>query len=77
MRTRYGNRSTVRGRGADTRPLWTRSWGGAHIVLYMYSDGLLTCACHLDNIFRSGTIFWCSNTFFRAAKDIFVRQNIF
>ena len=25
---------TVRGRGAGTRPLWTRSWGGAHIVLY-------------------------------------------
>ena len=46
----------VRGRGPGTRPLWTRSWGGAHIVLY--SDGLLTCACRLDNIFRSGNIYF-------------------
>ena len=29
--------------------------GGAHIVLY--SDGLLTCAWRLDNIFRSGNIY--------------------
>ena len=47
---------TVRGRGAGTRPLWTRSWGGAHIILY--SDGLRACACRLNNIFRSGNIYF-------------------
>ena len=47
---------TVRGRRAGTRPLWTRSWGGAHIVLS--SDGFRTCACRLDNIFRSGNIYF-------------------
>ena len=60
---------TVRAHGAGTRPLWTRSWGGAHIVLY--SDGLLTCACRLDNIFRSG------NIYFGAAIHISERQYIF
>ena len=60
---------TVRGRGAGTRPLLTRSWGGAHIVLY--SDGLRTCACRLDSIFRSG------NIYFGAVIHISERQNIF
>ena len=59
----------VRGHGPGTRPLWTRSWGGAHIVLY--SDGLLTCACRLDNIIRSG------NIYFGAAIHFSGRQNIF
>ena len=60
---------TVRGRGVGTRSLWTRSWGGSHIVLY--SDGLLTCACRLDNIFRS------DNIYFGAAIHISERQYIF
>ena len=47
---------TLRGRGAGTRPLWTRSWGGAHIILHR--DGLRTCACRLDNIFWSGNIYF-------------------
>ena len=47
---------TVRGRGAGTRPLLIRSWGGAHSVLY--GDGLLTCAYRLDNIFRSDKIYF-------------------
>ena len=58
---------TVRGHG----PVRSR-YGplrGAHIVLY--SDGLLTCACRLDNIFRSG------NIYFGAAIHISERQNIF
>ena len=59
----------VRGRGAGTRPLWTRLWGGAHIVLY--SDGLLTCACCLDKIFRS------DNIYFGASIHISERQYIF
>ena len=77
---------TVRGRGAGTRPLWTRSRGGAHIVLY--SDGLLTCACRLDDIFRSDNIYFgasihiserqyifqSSNRYFRAAIDISEQQ---
>ena len=67
---------TVRGRGPGTRPLWTRSWGVANIVLY--SDGLLTCACRLDNIFRSGNIYFgAAIHFFRAAKHISERQKIF
>ena len=60
---------TVRGRGAGTRSLLTRSWGGAHIALY--SDGLRTCACRLDSIFRSG------NIYFGAVIHISERQNIF
>ena len=60
---------TVRGRGAGTRPLWTRSWGGAHIVLY--SDGLLTCACRLDNIFRSGNIYFGAAIHFSEWQNIF------
>ena len=59
----------VRGRWAGTRPLWTRSWGGAHILLH--SDGFRTCACRLDNIFRSGSIY------FGAAIHIADRQYIF
>ena len=43
--------------------------GGAHIVLC--SHGLLTCACRLDNIFRSG------NIYFGAAIHFSERQNIF
>ena len=80
---------TVRGRGAGTRPLWTRSWGGAHIVLY--SDVLLTCACRLDNIFRSDNIYFgasihiserqyifqSSKRYFRAAIDILEQHYIF
>ena len=80
---------TVRGRGAGSRPLWTRSWGGAHIVLY--SDGLLTCACRLDNIFRSDNIYFGAsihiserqyifqsiNRYFRAAIDILEQHYIF
>ena len=61
--------STVRGRGPGTRPLWTRSWGGAHIVLY--SDGLLTCACRLDNIFRNGNIYFGAAIHFSKRKNIF------
>ena len=60
---------TVRGRGASTRPSWTRSWGGAHIVLY--SDGLRTCPCRLDNLFRTG------NIYFGAAIHILEPQCIF
>ena len=80
---------TVRGRGAGTRPLWTRSWAGAHIVLY--SDGLRTCACRLDNIFRSGNIYFGAtihisepqyilqrhNTYFRATIHISEQHYIF
>ena len=80
---------TVRGRGAGTRPLWTRSWSGAHIVLY--SDVLLTCACRLDNIFRSDNIYFgasihiserqyifqSSKRYFRAAIDILEQHYIF
>ena len=80
---------TVRGRGAGTRPLWTRSWGGAHIVLY--SVVLLTCACRLDNIFRSDNIYFGasihiserqyifqrSKRYFRAAIDILEQHYIF
>ena len=80
---------TVRGRGAGTRPLWTRSWGVAHIVLY--SDVLLTCACRLDNIFRSDNIYFgasihiserqyifqSSKRYFRAAIDILEQHYIF
>ena len=71
--------STVRGRGAGTRPLWTRSWDGAHILLY--SDGLRTCACRLDNIFRSGNIYFgaaiifqSGNIYFKAAIYISEQQ---
>ena len=60
---------TVGGRGPGTRPLWTRSWGSAHIILH--SDGLLTCACRPDNIFRSG------NIYFGVAIHFSGRQNIF
>ena len=70
---------TVRGRGPGTRPLWTRSWGGAHIVLHR--DGLLTCACRLDNIFQVAIyilvqqyIFQSGKTYFRATKDILEHQ---
>ena len=80
---------TVRGRGAGTRPLWTRSWGVAHIVLH--SDVLLTCACRLDNIFRSDNIYFgasihiserqyifqSSKRYFRAAIDILEQHYIF
>ena len=80
---------TVRGRGAGTRPLWTGSWGGAHIVLY--NDGLRTCACRLDNIFRSGNIYFgaaihiadpqyifqSGNTYFSAAIHISEQHYIF
>ena len=80
---------TVRGRGASTRPLLTRSCGGAHSVLY--SDGLLTCAYRLDNIFRSDNIYFGAaihiserqyifqsrNTYFRAAIDILEQHCIF
>ena len=80
---------TVRGRGPGTGPLWTRSWDGAHIVLY--SDGLLTCACRLDNIFRSGNIyilvqqyifqsgktFQSGKIYFRASIDILEQHYIF
>ena len=37
----------------------------------MYGDGLLTCTCRLDNIFRSG------NIYFGAAIHFSGRQNIF
>ena len=80
---------TVGGRGAGTRPVWTRSWGGAHIVLYC--DGLGTCACRLDNIFRTGNIYFgaaihisepqcifqSGNTYFRAAINISEQHYIF
>ena len=80
---------TVRGHGAGMRLLWTLSWGGAHIVLY--SGGLLTCACRLDNIFRSDNIYFgaaihiserqyifqSSNTYFRAAIYILEQYYIF
>ena len=79
----------VRGCGACTRPLWTSLWGGVHILLY--SDGLRTCACWLDNIFRSGNIyvgaaihiserqyiFQSSNIYFRAAIHISEQHYIF
>ena len=65
------------------------SWGGAHIVLH--SDGLRTCACRLDNIFRSGNIYFgaaihisepqcifqSGNTYFRAAINISDQHYIF
>ena len=80
---------TIGGLGAGARPLWTRSWGGAHTVLH--SDSLRTCACRLDNIFRSGNIYFgaaihisepqyifqSSNTYFRAAVHISEQQYIF
>ena len=61
--------STVRGRGAGTRPLWTSSWGGAHILLY--SDGLRACACRLDNIFRSGKIYFGAAIIFQSGYAYF------
>ena len=79
---------TVRGRGPGTKPLWTRSWGGAHIVLY--SDCLLMCACRLDNIFRGNiyfgaaihfsewqNIFHSGKRYFRASIDIVEQHYIF
>ena len=67
--------SMVRGRGAGTRPLW----GGSHRLLY--SDVLRTCACRLDNIFRSGNIYFgaaiilqSDNTYFKAAIYISEQQ---
>ena len=64
---------TVTGRGAGTRPLWTRSWGGAHIVLY--SDVLLTCACRLDNIFRSDNIYFGASIHISEQQKIFQSSN--
>ena len=86
MRTRYEDGKRTWGRYI-TRPLLTRSWGGAHIVLY--SDGLLTYIC-LNNIFRSDTIYFGAaihiserqyifqsrNTYFRAAIDILEQHYI-
>ena len=60
-------------RGAGMRPLWTRLWGGAHIVLY--SDGLLTCACRLDNIFRSDNIYFGASIHISERQYIFQRIN--
>ena len=58
------------------------SWGGAHIVLY--SDGLRTYTCRLDNIFRSGNIYFVQqyifqsgNTYFRATMHISEQHYIF
>ena len=79
---------TVRGRGAGTRPLWTRLWGGAHTVLH---SSLRTCACRLDNIFWSGDIYFGAaihisepqcifhndNTYFRAPLHISEQHYIF
>ena len=72
MRTRYedGKRTW-----AGTRPLWTRSWGGAHIILY--SNSLRTCACRLDNIFRSGNIYFGAAIHISEPQYIFQNNNTY
>ena len=64
---------TLRGRGAGTRPLWTRLWGGAQIILYR--DGLRTCACRLDNIFRSGNIYFGATIHVHISEPQYKFQN--
>ena len=66
MRTQYEHGKRT---GAGTRPLWTRSWSGAHILLH--SDGLRTCACRLDNIFRSGNIYFGAAIIFQSGNAYF------
>ena len=52
---RYKRWHTVRTQYEDGKRTWGRYEAVMDIVLY--SDGLRTCACRLDNIFRSGNIY--------------------
>ena len=51
------------------------SFVGARILLY--SDGLRTCACRLDNIFRSGNIYFGAAIHISEQKYIFGSGNIY